>query len=118
MSELQDPRVFFSAERSLLSWNRTSLALITFGFFINRSGIMLPLVSEEQGEKEALFAWLGLAFIFIGSICSLYAVRQFRKVVASLGPSEIPPGYRMHWSTAPNILVGVLGFMVMVVLNL
>lgn len=118
MSELHDPRVFFSAERSLLSWNRTSLALITFGFFINRSGLMLPLVSDEQAEKEMLFAWLGIAFIAIGSVCSLYAVRLFKQIVASLGPEEIPPGYRVNWSTAPNVLVSVLGLLVIVVLNL
>jgi putative membrane protein len=118
MSELHDPRVFFSAERSLLAWNRTSLALITFGFFINRSGLMLPLVSPEQAEKEAMFAWLGIAFIAIGSACCLLSVRQFQKILTSLNPAEFPPGYRASWSTTPNILVAVLGLMVIAALRL
>ncbi|MFV9650307.1 YidH family protein [Pseudomonas citrulli] len=41
MSHLDDPRVFFAAERTLLAWNRTSLLLMAFGFVIERSGLLL-----------------------------------------------------------------------------
>ena len=34
MSDLNDPRVFFAAERTLLAWNRTSLA-----FTLDRCGV-------------------------------------------------------------------------------
>ncbi|MDR6105308.1 uncharacterized membrane protein YidH (DUF202 family) [Acinetobacter baylyi] len=32
MSNLEDPRVLLALERTLLAWNRSSLALIAFGF--------------------------------------------------------------------------------------
>jgi len=36
MSNLNDPRVLFAAERTLFAWNRTSLSLMAFGFVIER----------------------------------------------------------------------------------
>ena len=34
MADLNDQRVFFAAERTLLVWNRASLSLMAFGFVI------------------------------------------------------------------------------------
>lgn len=44
MLDLNDPRVFFAAERALLAWNRTSLSLMAFGFVIERSGLLLQML--------------------------------------------------------------------------
>ena len=34
MSGLEDPRVLFAAERTLLAWNRTRRSVFGFGFVI------------------------------------------------------------------------------------
>ena len=39
MSELNDPRVLFAAERTLLAWSRTSAGLMAFGFLVDRAGL-------------------------------------------------------------------------------
>lgn len=36
MSDLDDPRVLFAAERTPLSWQRTVIALFGFGFVVER----------------------------------------------------------------------------------
>src|SRR6267143_5225708 len=41
MSELNDPRVLFAAERTLLAWSRTSAGLMTFGFLVDRAGLVI-----------------------------------------------------------------------------
>ena len=38
MSDLNDPRVLFAAERTLLAWNRTSISLMAFGFLLALAG--------------------------------------------------------------------------------
>ena len=40
MSELNDPRVLFAAERTLLAWNRTVAGLMALGFFIDRASLV------------------------------------------------------------------------------
>ena len=39
--ELLDPRIYFAAERTLLAWVRTGLAMMGFGFVVARFGLFL-----------------------------------------------------------------------------
>jgi len=96
MSDLNDPRVFFAAERTLLAWNRTSLALMAFGFVIERFGLFVHMLSLREGEpiQRGLSFWIGLAFIVLGALTSAAAIMQYRRVLRNLKPVEIPEGYR------------------------
>ena len=120
MSDLNDPRVFFAAERTLLAWNRTSLALMAFGFVIERFGLFVYMLSPQRGEalQRGYSFWIGLAFIVLGAFTSAAAVAQYRTVLRALKPVEIPMGYRVNLGVLTNLAVAALGIVLAVYLYL
>ena len=116
MSLLDDPRVLFAAERTLLAWSRTSLALIAFGFVIERAGLLADAVLGESSQAMKTY-WLGQAFILLGVLTALYASRQFLLVVRTLRAAEKPAGYQPLWGVMVNVLLALLGLGLMTVLH-
>lgn len=48
--ESADPRILFAAERTLLAWVRTGLALMGFGFVVARFGLFLRELAAARGN--------------------------------------------------------------------
>lgn len=111
MSDLNDPRVLFAAERTLLAWNRTSLTLMAFGFVIERFGLFVHMLSPDKIEplQRNFSLWIGLAFIGLGAFASFTAILQYRTVLRSLKPVEFPQGYRINFGVLINLAVTLLG---------
>ena len=111
MSDIRDPRVFFAAERTLLSWNRTSLTLMAFGFVIERFGLFLQLLSPTHAESagRGISFWVGIVFILLGAYSAFAATMQFRKVIKTLKPAELIEGYSLYNGAIVSILVAALG---------
>lgn len=111
MSDLNDPRVFFAAERTLLAWNRTALALMAFGFAIERFGLFLKmLIQPPNPPPDTLLSfWLGTALVALGSLAAVLATLQYRKVLKLLRPIEIPSRYWANLAAVVTLAVAVLG---------
>ncbi len=111
MSDLNDPRVFFAAERTLLAWNRTSLSLMAFGFVIERFGLFLHFLMPEHSAplQRGISFWTGLVFVLLGVFVAVSSTLQFRKVLHTLKPAEIPEGYQTNLGVISNLIIAAMG---------
>jgi putative membrane protein len=114
LSELNDPRVLFSAERTLLAWNRTSQGLMAFGFVVERSGLLMNLAPEApvNANATAMVFWAGMAFILLGVFAVIYSSRQYLATLRTLTREEFPAGYATHGGLILNVVVAVLGLVI------
>lgn len=109
MTEHNDPRVFFAAERTALAWNRSALTLMAFGFGIERFGIfMRMLVKEGTAAHHGASFWFGLVFITLGCAFSLIAAFQYRSFLHTLATDQIPPGTNTRLPFILNIIIALL----------
>ena len=88
----QDPRVRFAAERTLLAWLRTGLALMGFGFVVARFGLFLQqleAIRNAGSAREYGFSlWFGTALIAVGVAVNVLAGWQHLRLVRELDRGE------------------------------
>lgn len=106
-----DPRVFFAAERTLLAWQRSSLALMAFGFVIERFSLFLALVRHEpEHPAPHTFSLLvGLALILLGAAVAVASSIEFTRFVRSLPAEDVPRGRWGGLGVAVNLLIAAIG---------
>ena len=113
MPNSPDPRVLYAAERTLLAWQRSSLALMGFGFLVERFSDFVPALRHQPQNPEHHFLALiiGVLFILLGSAVAVAASVAYRQLLKALPPGDVPPGYWTGLGAVINWIVGIVGCM-------
>ncbi len=84
----KDPRVYLAAERTLLAWIRTGLAMMGFGFVVARFGLFLrelqPVGHGAVGRSPHLSLWFGTALVVLGVMVNVSAALHHLRLIARL----------------------------------
>jgi len=112
-------RTRLSVERTLMSWLRTAVALIGFGFTIVQFLERLPKLRESGAVFPEAPRYLGLALIGAGIMALLVSARQYRQILAYLwgrdfepiaGLKQAPIQTPLYLITIAMILIGLFAF--------
>ena len=110
-----DPRIYFAAERTLLAWVRTGLAMMGFGFVVARFGLFLRELAAVRDispqHSRGLSLWVGTTLVILGVAVNVAATVKNWYTVRRLERGE-PLRFR-PWSLGMVValLLGLLGLL-------
>ena len=112
-SDAADPRIYFAAERTLLAWVRTGLAMMGFGFVVARFGLFLRELAAARGDalehRSGLSLYFGIALVLLGVFVSLLSARGYWQTVARLDAGTPLKFKRLGLSVVAAVILALVG---------
>lgn len=97
-----DPRIYLAAERTLLAWTRTGLALIGFGAVLGRQ--LLGVIAAYPDVAVIL----GVVLCGLGTVGNFFALIQYVAIVKRIPLAERP---RLNAVAVPAIIASAIGLL-------
>jgi putative membrane protein len=108
-----DLRDYLAAERTLLAWLRTGLALMGFGFVVARFGLFLQQVhfmqSDAARQSYGLSLWFGTVLIVVGVIVNVFAGWHHLQLIHELDRGQTDHSRSSTHAVAIAFFLAVVG---------
>lgn len=111
MSDESDPRVFFAAERTMLAWLRTGLAVIGIGFLVARFGLFLRMLRHPGADISPPLAssLIGIGFVLLGATLIGVSAWQHSRFIQKMAFQQLPQAYSTRFAIVISAFVALLG---------
>jgi putative membrane protein len=104
MERATEVREHLANERTLLSWVRTGVGLISVGIVVERAGAFM---STRGGQSEMLSGLFGLALALLGCLTLILGTLQFLRNRRRISRGEFIPGMVIYLLvTAGSLALG------------
>jgi uncharacterized protein (DUF302 family)/uncharacterized membrane protein YidH (DUF202 family) len=104
---------YLAAERTLLAWVRTGLALMGFGFVVARFGLFLQQLAAiqhtNQEQSYGLSLWFGTALIIAGVIVNFASALRHTRMVRQLNRGESVDVQSVTQAVATAVFLALVG---------
>ena len=111
--------VYFAAERTLTSWIRTALSLMTLGFVIDRFDLVLRLALgvAVQQRRQNLWRWTGSTMLVAGVVMAVAAgIYYLRYALRYRRTGETNPGRSLIVGSVFSLVLALIGGLIGAVL--
>jgi putative membrane protein len=100
-------------ERTFLAWVRTAIAIMAFGFLVQKFDLFLRIASQSLDERSSSVGSqivgniAGLLLIVLGGVVMAFAAIRFRKTTRDIDAEEVRsrPGERLDITLVSLLLL-------------
>ena len=95
-SKIGDPRVHMANERTFLAWIRTSIAIMAFGFVVEKFSLFVKQLGYYLGDKTAppppgYSAKIGILLVVLGVLMGVLAFIRYKNVEKQIDDDTYRP---------------------------
>ncbi len=109
-------------ERTFLAWVRTAIAIMAFGFLVQKFDLFLRIAAKSLGAasdaagSQIVGTTAGLLLIVLGGAMMVFAAIRFRKTALAIEAQDLRPGPGVRLELTLVVLLLVLGSILFVYL--
>jgi putative membrane protein len=110
-----DPATEMAAERTMLAWIRTGLALMGFGFVVAKFGLFLQKLAEikdihiKVAANQSASVWIGIALVMLGVAVNVAAAARFAALIRRLHAGEKAKPMRWELAASVAMIMALIG---------